>query len=149
MFETGIYVYTAICLVYVSWGVISAMTISFDLDETYDFTMGADACIALCCFLHDFTSGVRLIDIALAGAALSSVVLRFVSTDCDGCPDSTSCDHNGCNSDTFRYLSKPFFYLLPVATAVFRVYKAYLVKYKPKEQNLPISVKKDKQPPTG
>lgn len=147
MFKTGIYVSIAILALYVIWFVITVAGItdvSFTFEETYDFTVVAELCIALCCLLHDITSGVRLIDIALAGAALSSVVLRFVSTDCDGCPDSTSCDHNGCDSDTFRSLTKSALYLLPVAMAVFRVYKAYLPKFNPKEQKLPISVKNDK-----
>lgn len=147
MFKKGIVVSAAIFVSYVSWFIISGITVPFNFEETYDFTVGAEACIALCCFLHDFTNGVRLIDIALAGAALSSVMLRFVRTDCDGCTDS--CDHNGCNSNTFRSWTKPALYLIPVAMAIFRVYKAYLPKYVKKDLKLPTSVKKVQKLPTS
>lgn len=139
MFVLGIAISSVTLVAYILWffWMWFHWKSTFDFEEyTYDFTVLADACVVLCCLLVDTTrGGIRIIDITLAGVTLSSVVLRFIETDCDGCEndiDTGNCRHNGCEEGSFRNDTKVFINMIPVATAVFRVYKASRSKGTPK-----------------
>ena len=121
MFVQGIIVSSATLVAYVLWFL---WFLPFDFDQTYDFTVLADAGIVLCCLVLDTTDGLKLLNLSLAAAALSSLALRFITTDCTGCEECETyvgpCLHNGCGCSP-RSGAKVLINAIPVATALFRV----------------------------
>ena len=121
MFVQGIIISSATLVSYLLWFI---WFLPFDFDQTYDFTVLSDACIVLCCLLIDTTDGNKILNMSLSAAALSSVVLRFISTDCTGCAVCDtyvgSCLHNGCGCSP-RSGTKLLINMLPLVTALIRV----------------------------
>jgi hypothetical protein len=115
MFINGI-IYSSIVLIfYIIWFV----WFSADFNNLYDYTVLCDCLVVLCCLLLDTAARDKPLNYALAGCALLSVVLRFVSTDCGGCGDcSEECAQNACCS--YRATTSLIIELVPFVTAGIR-----------------------------
>lgn len=121
MFVQGIIISSATLISYMLW---LFWFLPFDLNQDYDFTVLSDACIVLCGLLMDTADSNRMLNLSLVAAALSSVAFRFIRTDCTGCAECDiyvgTCLHNGCGCSP-RSGTKMVLYLIPLATALFRV----------------------------
>jgi hypothetical protein len=121
MFVQGVIISSATLVSYLLWLI---WFLPFDFNQDYDFTVLSEACLVLCCLLLDTTDGNRIINLSLAAAILSSVVFRFIGTDCTGCAVCDTyvgtCLHNGCGCSP-RNGTKMFLYIIPLATVLFRV----------------------------